>query len=110
MYGTPASEAILATFSAMVRACDSDSMTQGPAMRKSALPAPRRKGPRVISLDAFMELSYHNTLNSTSRSGFGGVHELPIDPCNCRSSRHGDVREPSSGQRSSQGRKLHQRE
>jgi hypothetical protein len=40
------------------------------------LPPPRRREPREISLDWFMELSYHNTLNSKSLPGLGGNHEL----------------------------------
>jgi len=34
MYGTPASEAIVAIRSAVIRACDSDSITHGPAIKK----------------------------------------------------------------------------
>src|SRR6266404_4464397 len=49
MYGNSASAAILAIFSAIVRACDSVSMTQGPAIRKRGLPAPRRSLPSSIS-------------------------------------------------------------
>src|SRR5208282_5795595 len=49
MYGTPASDAIFATRSAIVRACASDSMTHGPAIRNSGLPPPSRSDPSAIS-------------------------------------------------------------
>src|SRR6516165_1017715 len=45
----PSSAAARATRSAIMRACDSDSMTHGPAMRKSGLPPPRRRDPIAIS-------------------------------------------------------------
>src|ERR1700744_3792821 len=48
----PASEVILATDSAILRACDSDSMTQGPAMRKRGFFAPRRREWSAISWGA----------------------------------------------------------
>src|SRR5713226_4460627 len=54
MYGTPASEATLAIFSAMIRACTSLSITQGPAIKKRGLPPPRRNEPREISLPVAM--------------------------------------------------------
>src|SRR6266850_4138834 len=54
MYGTPASPAILASFSAIIRACVSLSITHGPAIRNSGFPPPRRKEPRQISLPAVM--------------------------------------------------------
>src|SRR5260370_40592675 len=54
MEGTTASAAILATFSAIVRACASLSITHGPAIRKRGLPPPRRNEPRLISLRADM--------------------------------------------------------
>src|SRR5882757_10040914 len=44
-----ASAAILAMLSAILRACTSLSITQGPAIRKSGLLAPRRRELRVIS-------------------------------------------------------------
>src|SRR6202007_2448382 len=43
------SAAILATASAIFRACDSDSITHGPAIKKNASPAPRRTEPIMIS-------------------------------------------------------------
>src|SRR6516225_2896823 len=49
MYGTPASAAIFATRSAIERACASDSITHGPAIKNSGLAPPRRRGPNVIS-------------------------------------------------------------
>src|SRR5215470_7896499 len=49
MYGTPASAAIRDTFSAIIRACASDSITHGPAIKNRGQPAPRRKDPRLIS-------------------------------------------------------------
>src|ERR1700721_1149366 len=49
MYGTPTSAAIFAMRSAMERAWASDSMTQGPATKKSGLSPPRRREPREIS-------------------------------------------------------------
>src|SRR5260370_20979447 len=54
MYGTPASEATLAIFSAMIRACTSLSITHGPAIKKRGLPPPRRSEPREISLPVAM--------------------------------------------------------
>src|SRR6266478_2645811 len=48
-YGTPASEAIFATRSAIIRACASDSITHGPAIKKKDLPS-RRTGPTEISV------------------------------------------------------------
>src|SRR6266849_3803499 len=45
----PASAAIRATCSAIFRACASLSITQGPAIRKSGFPPPRRSEPRGIS-------------------------------------------------------------
>src|SRR5277367_1389023 len=63
MYGTPASAAIFATRSAILRACDSDSITQGPAIKNSGFPPPRRKVPKDISRTLFMkERRYHSTL------------------------------------------------
>src|SRR5437773_7769363 len=50
----PASSAILATFSAITKACISLSMTHGPAIRNNGFPPPRRKEPRLISLPAVM--------------------------------------------------------
>src|SRR5258708_19440166 len=61
MYGTPASEATLAIFSAMMRACTSLSITQGPAIRKRGLPPPRRSEPREISLPVAMRNSEDST-------------------------------------------------
>src|ERR1700739_103848 len=49
-YGTCASAAIFATRSAIIRACVSDSITQGPAIRKRDSP-PRRTGPADISVE-----------------------------------------------------------
>src|SRR5713226_8722518 len=54
MYGTPASAATLAIFSAINQACTSHSSTHGPAIRNRGLPPPRRKDPRLISLPAVM--------------------------------------------------------
>src|SRR5206468_10349296 len=65
MYGTPASEATLAIFSAMMRACTSLSITQGPAIRKRGLPPPRRSEPREISLPVAMR----NFEDSTEAGG-----------------------------------------
>src|ERR1700746_3046812 len=49
-YGRPASAAIFATRSAIIRACVSDSITHAPAIRKRDLP-PRRTGPAEISVE-----------------------------------------------------------
>src|ERR1700722_11742255 len=49
-YGTPASAAIFATRSAIIRACASDSITHGPASKNRDLPS-RRSGPREISVE-----------------------------------------------------------
>jgi len=49
MYGTPASAAIFATFSAIIRACFSLSITHGPAIRNRGFPPPRRNAPSAIS-------------------------------------------------------------
>src|ERR1700745_1510311 len=49
-----ASSAILATFSAIIKACISLSMTHGPAIRNNGFPPPRRKDPRLISFPAVM--------------------------------------------------------
>src|SRR5258708_2368305 len=65
MYGTPASEATLAIFSAMMRACTSLSITQGPAIRKRGFPPPRRSEPREISLPVAMR----NFEDSTEAGG-----------------------------------------
>src|ERR1700757_1815209 len=45
----PASVAIFATRSAIMRAWDSDSITQGPAIRNSGLLPPRRREPKESS-------------------------------------------------------------
>src|SRR5882762_2020596 len=55
-YGTPASAAIVATRSAIIRACPSDSITHGPAIRKSELPAPIAIGLIFISFDSLIAL------------------------------------------------------
>src|SRR5262249_38982410 len=47
-YGTPASIAIHEVFSAILRACASDSITHGPAIKKSGFSAPRQRGPKEI--------------------------------------------------------------
>src|ERR1700741_4694436 len=49
-YGTPASAAIFSTRSAIIRACVSDSITHGPAIRKRDLP-PRGTDPAEISVE-----------------------------------------------------------
>src|SRR6516225_7275504 len=49
MYGRPTSAAIFATFSAITQACNSLSITHGPAIRNSGFPAPRRSLPNSIS-------------------------------------------------------------
>src|ERR1700687_3164092 len=49
IYGTPTSAAIFAIFSAIIRACASLSITQGPAIRNNGFPPPRRSEPRAIS-------------------------------------------------------------
>src|ERR1700674_2728430 len=54
IYGTPTSAAIFAIFSAIMRACASLSITQGPAIRNSGFPPPSRKLPRQISLQAVL--------------------------------------------------------
>src|ERR1700726_3045902 len=56
MYGTPRSEVTRWMASAMVRACCSDSMTQGPLMRKSL---PRPTGTLPISKGWFTDLFDH---------------------------------------------------
>src|SRR5207248_7484438 len=75
MYGNPASAATLAIFSAMARACDSVSMTQGPAIRKRGLPAPRRSLPSSISRVAFIGDGKKpvNYLGYAGRAGFATV-------------------------------------
>src|SRR5256885_9599766 len=75
MYGNPASDAILAIFSAMARACDSVSMTQGPAIRKRALPPPRRSLPSSISRVAFIRYGkrFASYLGYAGRGGFATV-------------------------------------
>src|SRR6266404_6783094 len=55
-YGTPASAAIFDTRSAIIRACPSDSITHGPAIRKSELPAPNGIGLMFISFDSVIAL------------------------------------------------------
>src|SRR5216684_5388006 len=72
MYGTPASAAILATFSAIVRACTSLSITHGPAIRNRGLLPPRRKEPRLISLRADMSAFEDSTeARSVAKAGVG---------------------------------------
>src|SRR5881396_2380843 len=77
MYGNPASAATLAIFSAMARACDSVSMTQGPAIRKRGLPAPRRSLPSSISRVAFIGDGKKpvNYLGYAGRAGFATVRQ-----------------------------------
>src|SRR5215472_14210185 len=65
MYGTPASAAIFATFSAITRACVSLSITHGPAIKKSGFPAPRRSLPSSISRVAPMEFYEDTTHGAT---------------------------------------------
>src|SRR5215472_10890430 len=54
MYGTPASAATFATRSAIICACAADSMTHGPAIKKSGAAPPSRNSPSVISCVVFM--------------------------------------------------------
>jgi len=75
MYGTPASAAIFATFSAIIRACVSLSITHGPAIKNSGFPPPRRKEPRQISLPAVMR-SFED---STEASGVAKAAPVAAD-------------------------------
>src|SRR5580704_1170370 len=92
----------------MERAWASDSMTQGPAMRKTGLLPPRRREPREIPLDWFMELSYHNTLNSKSLLGLGGNHEIQVFACGGRVAGLNTLHGTGAGYGTGQGGALHQ--
>src|SRR5271166_683658 len=92
----------------MVRAWASDSMTQGPAIRKSGFPPPRRREPREISLDWFMELSYHSTLNPKSLAGLGGDHESQGVACVGRVAGLNTLHGAGAGYGTGQGGALHQ--
>src|SRR5258707_35031 len=55
-YGTPASAAIVATRSAIIRACPSDSITHGPAIRNKGFSALNGIGVMFISFDSLIAL------------------------------------------------------
>src|SRR5207253_4154992 len=87
----PASSAILATFSAITKACISLSMTHGPAIRNNGFPPPRRKEPRLISLPAVMR-SFEDSTEA------GGVAKAARAAATCqhRGDGKGDACEPCS--------------
>src|SRR6267378_926912 len=82
--GTPASAAIFATRSAIIRAGPSDSITHGPAIRKSELPAPNGIGPIFISFDSLIALL---TISHASLRPLGRKDVKPplaIDSVSCK--------------------------
>src|SRR5262249_25226785 len=72
MYGISASAAMLATLSAIIRACPSPSITHGPAMRNNGLLPPRRSEPSEISLDSGMDIKEDSIPDSTPLCRCGG--------------------------------------
>src|SRR5258707_518125 len=76
----PASAAIRITCSAIYRACFSLSITQGPAIRKSGLPPPRRSEPRGISRGVVIR-SIEDSTGSEKSGGTGGGK--PPHPRSC---------------------------
>src|SRR5260370_12410124 len=83
MYGTDESAVILASFSAIFRAWASVSITQGPAIRKSGLPPPKRSAPSEISRVIGMEGigSIEDNTRRWENSGLAGALQTYAFAC-----------------------------